>query len=161
MAAPVVASAVSAAYSAVPAKSKEQALRWVKKASGGVVTSVKSMTGFAGTSNAAAVTVAEGLVRNGAPVDAVEAIFKNMANADQIRASLLSLGRQLVEEEDGGRPGLNASVPDTANDRLRKELIEVLVRAFGSVQQARKVQMALATLREADFGWYEAVIARH
>lgn len=157
MAAPVVTSAVSAAYSAVPEKYRAQALDWVKKASGGVVTSAKSMANFAKSSDAAAVTVAEGLVRNGAPVNAVEAIFSNLANAAQVRANLIALGRQLISSEDQTRPGLNSSVPDLANDQLRKELVACLTRAFGSVAQARKVQLALFTLRESDFNWYEGL----
>lgn len=160
MAVPIVATAVTSAYSAVPQRYKQQALAWAKKASGDAVTNVKQMAAFAATSPAAAVTVAEGLVRHGAPVEATEAIFSNLTNAAQIRANLVNLGRSLITQEDATRPGLNASVPDTANDKLRKELCSSLVRAFGSVKSARKVQMALATLREADFDWYESIITR-
>lgn len=157
MALPAVASAVTTAYQAIPDSAKTKAMSWLKKATGGTVATVAQATGYAKANESQAVVVAEALVRHGAPVETVNRMFTSSPNAVKIRASLVALGAQLIAVGDNSRVGLNASSTDTASDVMRLELVKCLVRAFGSVSQARKVQTALATLRADDFDWFQAV----
>lgn len=153
----IAAAGVANAYSAIPEEKKAQLKDWLKRSLGKTVDSVGAITGIAKKSEANAAIVAEGLVRAGAPVEVVSTIFSGSPNADKIRASLVSLGRQILATEDAARPGLNGTTGDAAGDVLRISLVRSLVRLCGSVAEAQKVQMALATLRQEDFDWYKAV----
>lgn len=157
MALPAVAAGAARLYGQLSSPAKTGLVNWLKKTTKGIVSNGDSVAKYAGQGEASAVVVAEGLVRYGAPYDVVAALFANTPNGAQIRASLVDLGRSLLTANDEQRPGLSASVPDTANDVMRAELIKSLVRHFGSVSNARKVQMAFATLKASDFEWYEAV----
>lgn len=154
---PAVAATVSSAFNQIPAEKKSAAINWLRKATDGGVANMKQAIGFAAKNELNATIVAEGLVRNGVPQESVSSMFDNSPNGAAIRASLMKIGRGLIATEDAQRPGLSASVGDTASDLLRADLVKSLVRAFGSVESARKVQMALATLRESDFEWYSAL----
>lgn len=154
----VAAGVVTSAYDALPPAQKAKLEAWLKRASGTVVSSAKQMVNYAGKGEANSVIAAEGLVRHGANPDAIATIFDGSPNAAKIRASLISVGRNLIDIEDKARPGLNGTAPDAASDMLRRELVERCIRAFGSIESARKVQMALATLRSEDWAWYQAVI---
>lgn len=156
MAAPIVAG-VSAAYTALPANAKTKALQWVKKATNGAIQSVDALKQYATKGDAQAAVVAEGFVRAGAPVDEVSAWFNTGANAAQIRASLIRLGQSLNLTVEAHRPGVQGSSSDTSSDALRLRLVRSLVRAFGSVENARTVQLALDSLKSADFDWYETM----
>lgn len=157
MGVPAVAAAVTSAYQAIPASAKDQAMGWLKKATKGTVATVTQAATYAKSNESQAVVVAEALVRHGAPVEVVEKMFTSSPNAEVIRTSLLALGAQLIAVGDDKRVGLSASSTDTASDVMRLELTRCLVRAFGSVSQAKKIQLALATLKTGDFDWYESV----
>jgi hypothetical protein len=154
-----LASAVSTAYSAIPADKKAKAMAWMRKATAGTVTNIKKAMDYAASNEAGAAIVAEGLVRHGAPVGSLSDAFVG-PNGAAIRASLVALATTLIQSEDTGRPGLNASQGDIARDALRKELCGSLIRHFGSLENARRVQTALSTLRQEDFDWYRAVVGR-
>lgn len=154
----IAAGVVTTAYDSLTPEKRAKLKEWASKSLGKAVNSSKQLVGLAVKDEATAAVVAEGLVRHGADPSGLLTIFESTQNGAQIRASLINLGKSLIAQEDAGRPGLNTGVADIANDRLRKELVQVLVRAFGSIEAARKVQMALSTLRADDFAWYQAVI---
>lgn len=154
---PAIANGLGTVYAALPEEQRKKASTWVRKATGNAVATSQKLISYAGSSEGTAAVVAEGLVRAGAPVQKVAELFDGTANATQIRRSIIALGQSLLATEDSSRPGLNASVSDTASDVLRADLCKVLVRAFGSIDNARKVQMGLATLRAEDFDWYRSL----
>lgn len=157
MAAQAIIAGASSAYTSLSPAAKEKALGWIKKATNGAIASVSALKEYAGKGELQATVVAEGLVRAGAPVDTVSAWFNSGPNAANIRASLIKLGQSLNAAVESGRPGLQGSVADTATDSLRLELVKSLVRAFGSVENAQRVQLALSSLKSADFDWFKAM----
>lgn len=152
----LVITGLTSAAAAIPDEKKQAAFAWIKKATGGAVSTISSAMSYANKGPANAAVIAEGLVRAGAPVDMVVTALPGDINAN-VRASLLRLGQGLIAAEDSARPGLNATVPDTANDLMRLNLGKSLVRAFGSLDNAQKVQLGLQTLRQSDFDWLRAM----
>lgn len=164
MALPAMASGLTAAYKAIPDSAKTEAVAWVKNATTGAVSTAKQMLGYAKSSDNAAFIVAEGLVRSGGNAEYISRLFSGSANGLEIRKVLLSIGSSLMAQEDAGRPGLGSNgesaIDEVGRDVMRRELVESLTRAFGSISAARKVQTALATLRQSDFDWYSRVVLK-
>jgi len=135
-------------------------MSFFRTATKGAVSNIQQVANFASKGPAQAAIVGEGLIRAGAPSDEIAAIFEGHPAHAEVVASLRALGRTLLETQDTSRTGLSASPNDTANDLMRVELVGSVVRQFGSVQNARKIQTALSTLKAADFEWYEAMHSR-
>lgn len=143
----------------LPQEKVDKAVSFVKTSAGNAfnVATGGDLATVASKNVAGAALVAEGLVRAGAPSAAVAEIFNDSPMHREIFDSVVRLGKSIVQAEDGQRPGLGADAADAARDVLRIKLGGTLARAFGSLENARRIQMALATLKASDFDWLESI----
>lgn len=148
---------VSATLAAMPAAARTGALAWMARATGGVVSSAKAAVDYVKRNPLSSALVVEALVRYGADVSTFAPYLGKGKEAEGLIQSLISLQTKASEHSDSDNLGLDASDDDTARDKLRQDMGRVLVRAFGSLDAARKVQVALDTLKERDFEWLRVV----
>lgn len=151
----VISQGVRNVVELLPQENVDAAVAFVKKSAGNAykVATGGDLASIANKGLVGASIVAEGLVRAGAPSAAVAEIFEDSPLHREVFQSIVRLGKSLLQAEDKLRPGLGADTSDTARDVLRIKLGGTLTRAFGSLENARRVQMALATMTAADFEW--------
>lgn len=148
-------SAVRGAFAALPKGALPRVLAWLGTASKGAITTVESAIAYAKKNPLTAGLVIEGLIRGGADASSLISAMGNDQASREMALSFSQLALDNAARIDKQHEGLSSDDSDTERDALRQKMGRRLVRAFGSLQGAREVQLALETLTAKDYAWLE------
>jgi hypothetical protein len=160
----MAASAVITIGSAVAQAAPEvlnKAMGYYRRVTGGKVTTQKQAIDFAKRGVDQASVIAQGLAQGGMPVNKI--LPPDVARTDpalqQLHTSLTQLYGQVGAQFDQTRLSVagHADLGDTTRDVLRRDMALRLRRAFGNLENAEKIAMALQTMTHADFAWARAM----
>lgn len=140
----------------------DTAMKYYRTATKGKVTNSAQAVEFAKRGVAQASIIAQGLAKGGMPVN--EIIPADIARGDpQLTALHTSLsqiygvvGSQF--NSDRADSPIHTDTTDTAKDAVRKQLLMTVRRAFGSLDNAQRVAVALETLDTNDYRWGKEVL---
>lgn len=149
--------AIRSAFAALPKSALPRVLSWLGTASKGAITTVESAIAYAKKNPLTAALVVEGLIRGGAEAGELISAMGSDSSSKEMAVSFGRLAAEMADKVDKQHPGLNADEADTERDVLRQQMGRRLVRAFGSLDNARQVQLALETLTAKDFAWLATV----
>lgn len=148
-------SAVRTAFAALPKEALPRVLAWLGTASKGAITTVESAIAYAKKNPLTASLVIEGLIRGGAEASSLISAMGNDQASQEMALSFSRLAQDNAARIDKQHEGLGSDDADSERDALRQKMGRRLVRAFGSLDGAREVQLALETLTAKDFAWLE------
>lgn len=154
---PAVINTIVRTHAVLPPPAKAKVLTMIAAASGMAMASIHTAIEWAKGNPIKTALIVESLVTNGANVMEFADFFTKDQASKEYFSSLQALSESVKKASDADNMGLSADIADTTRDVLRQQMGRTLVRAFGSLDAARKVQLALDTLTEADYNWLHAI----
>lgn len=137
----------------------EALFAFLSKAAGRVFTTATDVVAWVKSNPLNAAIVAQGLVQSGMSVeDLLNGQSAGSDNAKSLLDSLRSLEAKIRAKEQSSFTGVDADDQLVA-DLERVRLGKILLRAFGTYENARDVQLALNALKLEDFDWLIAMRA--
>lgn len=161
MAAGAVIRIGSAVGKAAPAV-LDQAMKYYRTATKGKVNTPAQAVEFAKRGVAQASIIAQGLAKGGMPV--AEILPADVARGDSALTALHTSLNQMYGvigsqfNADRSDSPIHTDNTDTAKDAIRKQLLMTVRRAFGSLDNAQRVAVALETLDTNDYRWGKEVL---
>jgi hypothetical protein len=145
---------------------QEKVVEYVSKSTNNKVRNMSGVAKLASRDVTGLAVVAQGAVTAGIPADRViVSSGYNPPEIAQLRQSLKTVEAKALAIHGAVNDSVDTDHKhrqlrdDIASDVVRVNMLKTLISAFGSLEGARKVQVALETISQADMEWYQSVIA--